>query len=201
MRTWTVVLSNPKGLAYILKETKRILQLSYLLSTRIIRMQLWAGGGGVIYLIHVFISLYVQSWWCFSLTFINIHKFNLILPKPSHREVVAIEFFLTVCLYCLNLLHVFILSNLSFIFQYSCELSSNIGKNASTSGQPENSGCREDLWSCRRLIVQTINTLGMTKTNISRIFSKGDCHKLYFNLKKVNVYISMVVFLSSYRFL
>lgn len=162
-------------------------------------MQLWAGG--VIYLIHVFISLYVQSWWCFSLTFINIHTFNLILPKPSHREVVAIEFFLTVCLYCLNLLHVFILSNLSFIFQYSCELSSNIGKNASTSGQPENSGCREDLWSCRRLIVQTINTLGMTKTNISRIFSKGDCHKLYFNLKKVNVYISMVVFLSSYRFL
>lgn len=126
---------------------------------------------------------YVQSWWCFSLTFINIHKFNLILPKPSNRQVVAIEFF-SVCLYCLNLLHVFILSNLSFIFQYSCELSSNIGKNASTSGQPENSGCREDLWSCRRLIVQTINTLGMTKTNISRIFSKGDCHKLYFNLKK-----------------
>lgn len=38
----------PKGLAYILKETKRILQLSYLLSTRIIRMQLWAGGGGYI---------------------------------------------------------------------------------------------------------------------------------------------------------
>lgn len=126
---------------------------------------------------------YVHSWWCFSLTFINIHKFNLILPKPSNRQVVAIEFF-SVCLYCLNLLHVFILSNLSFIFQYSCELSSNIGKNASTSGQPENSGCREDLWSCRRLIVQTINTLGMTKTNISRIFSKGDCHKLYFNQKK-----------------
>lgn len=107
-------------------------------------------------------------------------KFILILPQPSHRQVIAIEFFQTVCLYCLNLLHVFIPSNLSFIVQYSCELSCNIGKNAPTSGQPENSGCREDLWSCRRLIVQTINTLGMTKTNISRIFSKGDCHNLFF---------------------
>lgn len=96
------------------------------------------------------------------------------------RQVIVVALFQTVCLYCLNLLHVFILSNLSFIFQYSCELSCNIGKNAPTSGQPENSGCREDLWSCRRLIVQTINTLGMSKTNISRIFSKGDCNKHFF---------------------
>lgn len=146
---------------------------------------------------------YVQSWWCFSLTFINIHKFNLILPKPSNRQVVAIEFFSNSLFILFESSACFYSFKLVIYFSYSCELSSNIGKNASTSGQPENSGCREDLWSCRRLIVQTINTLGMTKTNISRIFSKGDCHKLYFNLKKVNVYIhvSMVVFVSSYRFL
>lgn len=114
------------------------------------------------------------------------------------RQVIVVALFQTVCLYCLNLLHVFILANLSFIFQYSCELSCNIGKNAPTSGQPENSGCREDLWSCRRLIVQTINTLGMSKTNISRIFSKGDCHKHFFlTWKKVEVNISISRCLSS----
>lgn len=59
----------PKGLAYILKETKRILQLSYLLSTRIIRMQLWAGGG---YISNSCFYLIVRA--IMMMFFINIYQ-------------------------------------------------------------------------------------------------------------------------------